>query len=106
MKKNAPHPQSTPSTQSEQGSESEPKTASDTNVPLSAQAIMAFNTLLLVIFIHLGEKGVLSLSQAAQLLEEFVDKKSNLPDGANAWLTEFTKSLWYFEKELGQNTIH
>jgi hypothetical protein len=42
MKKNALHPQLTPSAQSEQGSESEPKTASDTNVPLSAQAIMAF----------------------------------------------------------------
>jgi hypothetical protein len=42
MKKNAPHPQLTPSAQSEQGSESEPKTASDTNVPLSAQALMAF----------------------------------------------------------------
>jgi hypothetical protein len=42
MKKNAPHPQLTPSTPSEQGSESEPKTASNTNVPLSHQSLMAF----------------------------------------------------------------
>jgi hypothetical protein len=106
MKKNAPHPQFTPSAQSEQNSESEPKTASNTNVPLSHQSLMAFNILLLFIFIRLAEKDVLSLSQAAELLEKFADKKANLSDGDNVWLGEFTKSLWYFEKELGQNIIH
>ena len=106
MKKNASHPQFTPYAASAPTSSSEPKTASDTNVPLSAQPIMAFNILLLVIFIRLGEKDVLSFSQAAGLLEELADKMADLPDGARALLTQFINSLWYFEKELGQNTIN
>jgi hypothetical protein len=102
-KNNASHLHFTPYGTSESGSESKPKTASNTNVPLSVQPLIAYNTLFLVIFMCLAEKDVLSFSQAARLLEEVTNEKPDLPDGARAWPTQMINTLWNFDKNTASS---
>jgi hypothetical protein len=93
----------TPHTNSERASATELKSASE-KVPISAHLLKTSHILFLVIIMCLAEKGILSPSQPAQLLEGMRDA---MPDDATRpWLTEIITGLWNFDKKYDGHTIN
>jgi hypothetical protein len=91
---------------SELASTPEPKTASNTKEPHSAQIPLAFNLLFTVIFVILAEKDILTYAEAAERLKYVVDGMPELPDGTRAYLTITINALWNFEALSRRHNIH
>jgi hypothetical protein len=105
-KNDTTHPHSTQPNTSDPSPASEAKPAKETSVPPSLQPIIAFNTVLLVIFLCLAEKNILSFAHAAQYLEDAVEEMTDLPDLTRAFLLQIIATLWGFEKGSDRNKIN
>src|SRR5450830_1396325 len=96
MDHSTPKPTSTLDPITDSAPLSDPKSAADTKLP--ASVLIAHQTLFLVIFICLAEKGIMSFAEAAQLLEDAIDVKPDLPQGAKIFLRATISTLWNCHK--------